>query len=195
MNDQIRRAAGPPSWVSFFNPIAKFLLAAGVPMLFNGLVTVRGRKSGLPRTTPLAVIDVSGRRWVWSPWGDGDWVRNLRTAGRATITVRRRTIEVNATELDPTQRVGFFRDVLGPLARGVPFGLWLIRIVDGVDLDHPLEAAESRPVFELHLLRGNGTLFEPTGDIHAEHARTAQANPTEHTQLARRVAQKSMVSS
>ena len=29
----------------------------------------RGRTSGLPRTTPLAIIDVSGRRWVWAPVG------------------------------------------------------------------------------------------------------------------------------
>jgi len=33
------------------------------------------------------------------------------------------------------------------------FGAWFIRIVDGVDLDRPLEAAEGRPVFELHTLR------------------------------------------
>lgn len=152
MSDRIGSAAGPPSWVPFFNAIAKFLLGAGVPMLFNGLVTIRGRKSGLPRTTPVAVIKVSGRRWVWSPWGESHWVRNLRAAGRATITARRRKEEVLATELDPTQRVGFFRDILGPLARGAPFGVgvWFIRIVDGVDLDRPLEAAQGRPVFELH---------------------------------------------
>ncbi|MDQ6790679.1 MAG: nitroreductase family deazaflavin-dependent oxidoreductase, partial [Candidatus Dormibacteraeota bacterium] len=36
----------------------------------NGLITIRGRKSGLPRTTPVAIIEVSGRRWVWAPWGD-----------------------------------------------------------------------------------------------------------------------------
>ena len=77
-------------------------------------------------------------------------MRNLRAAGRATITVRRRKEEVVATELDPAQRVGFFRDTLGPLARGIPFGVSFIRIVDGVDLDHPLEAAEGRRVFELH---------------------------------------------
>ena len=142
-----------PRWVPFFNPVAKFLLAAGVPMGFNGLVTIRGRKSGLPRTTPVAIIKVSGRRWVWAPWGEVQWVRNLRAAGCATVTVRRRKEEVSATELDPTQRVGFFRDILGPLARGIPLGFHFIRIVDGVDLDHPLEAAEGRAVFELHSLR------------------------------------------
>src|SRR5829696_2029223 len=66
---------------------------------------------------------------------------------------RRRKEDVRATELDPTQRVEFFRDILGPLARGIPFGVWFIRTVDGVDLDRPLEAAEGRRVFELHPLR------------------------------------------
>src|SRR4051812_14025030 len=79
-----------PRVVPFLNPIAKVLLAARVPLGFNALVTIRGRKSGVPRSTPLAVVEVSGRRWVWSPWGEVHWVRNLRVAGRATITVRGR---------------------------------------------------------------------------------------------------------
>jgi deazaflavin-dependent oxidoreductase (nitroreductase family) len=141
-----------PRVVPIINLIAKPLLAAGTPMGYNGLLTVRGRTSGLPRTTPVAVIEASGRRWVWAPWGNVHWVRNLRAAGRATITVRRRKEEVRATELDPTERVAFFRDVLGPVARGIPFGVQFIRIADGVDLDDPVEAAEGRPVFELHRL-------------------------------------------
>jgi deazaflavin-dependent oxidoreductase (nitroreductase family) len=145
-----------PWHVSFFGRILKFLLVHGVPLGPNRLVTIRGRKSGLPRTTPLAVIEVSGRRWVWAPWGEVQWVRNLRAAGRATITTRRRTRrteEVSATELDSTQRVEFFRDILGPLARSIPGGVWFIRLVDGVDLNHPEEAAKGRRVFELHPLR------------------------------------------
>lgn len=152
MTARVGSTGSAPSYVTFFTPIAKRLLGAGVPLGFNGLITVRGRKSGEPRTTPLAIIDdkVSGKRWVWAPWGDVHWVRNLRAAGRATITVRGRSEDVRATELDPAQRVGFFRDTLGPLARSIPFGLWFIRTVDGVDLNHPLEAAKGRPVFELH---------------------------------------------
>jgi deazaflavin-dependent oxidoreductase (nitroreductase family) len=151
MSHRIGGAA--PRRVTVWGPIAKVLLAAGVPLGFNGLLTVSGRKSGQPRTTPVAIIAVAGRRWVWAPWGDVQWVRNLRAAGRATITVRRRNEAVTATELDPTQRVAFFRDILGPLARGIPFGVWFIRTVDQVDLDDPLAAAEGRPVFELHSLR------------------------------------------
>ena len=149
--DRIRSAARAPKSVSLFNPMLKFLLAAGVPLGPNGLITIRGRKSGLPRTTPIAIIEVSGRRWVWAPWGEVNWVRNLRAAGRATITVRRRSEEIRARELDETQRVAFFRDVLGPLARRTPFGVQFIRIADGVDLNDPVEVvAKGRRVFELH---------------------------------------------
>jgi hypothetical protein len=40
--------------------------------------------------------------------------------------------------------------VLGPLARSIPFGVTFIRMVDGVDVNEPEEAAEGRRVFELH---------------------------------------------
>ena len=147
--DRISSMARAPMSVSLFNPILKFLLAAGVPLGPNRLITIRGRKTGLPRTTPVAIIEVSGRRWVWAPWGEVNWVRNLRAAGRATITLRRHSEEIRATELDETQRVAFFRDVLGPLARSTPFGVQFIRIADGVDLNHPVEVARDRLVFEL----------------------------------------------
>jgi deazaflavin-dependent oxidoreductase (nitroreductase family) len=150
MNVQAARAATAPRRVRMLTPLARFLLTARLPLGFNGLITIRGRKSGLPRTTPVAIIQVSGRRWVWAPWGDVHWVRNLRAAREATIKFRGRRNYVRATELDPEQRVGFFRDVLGPVARGIPFGFWFIRTVDGVDLNDPLDAAQGRPVFELH---------------------------------------------
>jgi hypothetical protein len=67
MTTQTARAARVPRRVSLFSPILKFLLEAGVPLGFNGLITIRGRKSGLPRTTAVAIIPLSGRRWIWAP--------------------------------------------------------------------------------------------------------------------------------
>src|SRR3954447_3099169 len=99
------RPGRAPWYVPLFNPVTRFLLRAGVPLGFNGLLTIRGRKTGLPRTTPIAIIAVDGRRWVWSPSGEVNWVRNLRTAGRATVTKRGRSEDVRATELDPSERV------------------------------------------------------------------------------------------
>jgi len=155
MTAQVGRAGRAPSYVTLFGPILRFLLAAGVPLGLNGLITIPGRKSGLPRTTPVAIINASGRRWIWAPWGDVQWVQNLRAAGRASITFRRREEEVTATELDQTQRVEFFRDVMGPLARSVPLGVWLVRIVDGVDVNRPEDVAVDRRVFELHPVRSS----------------------------------------
>jgi deazaflavin-dependent oxidoreductase (nitroreductase family) len=149
MTDHILHAPTVPWWVQAFSPILKRLLAAGVPLGPNALVTIRGRTSGEPRTTPLAVIDVDGRRWIWAPWGSAQWVRNLRVAGRATIAVRGRTETLRAIELDPAQRIEFFRDVLGPQARAMPFGVQFVRIVDQVDIHDPVAAAEGRAVFEL----------------------------------------------
>jgi deazaflavin-dependent oxidoreductase (nitroreductase family) len=142
----------PPRGINVLNAIAKPLLAAGIPMAFNGLLTIRGRTTGAPRTTALAIIEVDGRRWVWSPWGEVHWVRNLRAAGRATITFRRREEDVRAIELDKAQRLAFFRDTLRPLARSMRGGMWFIRTFDGVDLTDPEAAAKDRPVFELRPL-------------------------------------------
>jgi deazaflavin-dependent oxidoreductase (nitroreductase family) len=68
------------------------------------LLTVRGRKSGQPRTVPLVIIERKGKRYVGSPYGIVDWVRNLREAGEATLTRGRRSETVNAREL-PTGEV------------------------------------------------------------------------------------------
>jgi deazaflavin-dependent oxidoreductase (nitroreductase family) len=144
--------ASVPPWVAAFSPVLKFLLERGIPLGFNRLVTIRGRKSGQPRRTALAVITVDGRRWVWAPWGEVNWVRNLRAAGGATISFRGGTEAVRATELNATERLGFFRDVLRSLAHRLPLGVTFIRVMDQVDVDDPVGAADGRVVFELHPL-------------------------------------------
>ncbi len=129
------------------------MLRAGIPMGPNALITVRGRKSGEPRTTPVALIEIGGRRWVSSPYGDVNWVRNLRAAGRASLTVARRQENVTATELDSDERVVFFRDLMGPYVKRIPLGLGRLMIgsVLGAKdiLEDPAAAAERHPVFEL----------------------------------------------
>ena len=142
-------AAGAPWWVTIFTPITRSLLGNRIPMGFNGLITIRGRKSGQPRTAGVAIIQRDGRRFVWAPFGEVNWVRNLRAAGEATITYRRKEERVRAVEFDPAQRVGFFRNILGPLARSLPGGMTFIRVMDKTDLSKPEEAAQGRVVFEL----------------------------------------------
>src|SRR5262249_59297319 len=85
------RGTPMPFWVPAFNAVARPLLRAGVPMGPDVLLTVRGRTSGLPRTTPVTLCEWDGRRGIISPFGEVQWVRNLRAAGRATMRVGRRS--------------------------------------------------------------------------------------------------------
>src|SRR6266513_1956347 len=84
-----------PGYVAVFNPIARRVLKTGALMGPNALITVRGRKSGVPRTTPVAIVEIDGRRWVIGTFGDTNWVRNLRAAGEATVSASRRRGEAS----------------------------------------------------------------------------------------------------
>ena len=149
MTARLASTATTPWFVPVLNAPASLMLRLGVPMGYNGLITIPGRTSGLPRTTPVAIIEIDGRRWIWCPWGEAHWVRNLRAAGEATITVRKREEAVRARELDDDERVAFFRDVMGPLARRIPLGTTFLRLVDGIDVNNPAGAAKGHPAFEL----------------------------------------------
>jgi deazaflavin-dependent oxidoreductase (nitroreductase family) len=140
-----------PSFVSFFTPLASRVLRVGALLGPNALLTVKGRKSGVPRTTPVALVEVDGRRWVIGTFGEVNWVRNLRAAGRATLSAGRRREEVVAEELDHDARTAFFRDVVGPYVQRIRVGSVLLAILGARDiLKDPRGAAEHRPVFELH---------------------------------------------
>ncbi len=146
----IATSARAPSFVRFLNPVAQRVLRLGPLMGPNALLTVRGRKSGVPRTTPVALVDIGGRRWVIGTFGEVNWVRNLRAAGEATVTVGRKTQEMQARELGLEERIAFFRDVVGPYVRRLRIGGLLLSILGARDiLANPAAAAEHRPVFEL----------------------------------------------
>jgi deazaflavin-dependent oxidoreductase (nitroreductase family) len=143
--------AKAPSFIGLFNPLAQRLLRVGRVMGPNALITIRGRKSGVARTTPVALVELDGRRWVIGTFGDTNWVRNLRAAGEATLTVGRKREEVMADELDLEARTAFFRDVVGPYVRRIPIGRLLVGMLGAREiLSDPRAAAEKRPVFELH---------------------------------------------
>src|SRR5256886_13048823 len=88
--DHSHKKPSVPFFVPLFNPIARRMLRGGLPLGPNALLTVRGRSSGVDRTTPVAVVAIGGRRWVIATFGDGNLARDLRAAGAATPTVHSR---------------------------------------------------------------------------------------------------------
>src|SRR5690348_14341562 len=76
------------------------LLRAGVKIGSMSLLTVRGRKSGLPHTVPVLLVEQDGRRFLVAPYGVVQWVRNVRAAGTATLTRGRRSETISMTVLE-----------------------------------------------------------------------------------------------
>ena len=143
-----------PAFVRASNPLSSRLLRLGLPAGPNVLLTVRGRKSGLPRTAPVAVVELDGRRWVIGAYGDVQWVRNLRAAGEAEIRVRGRAEPVLAHELDRAEATDFYARILPTYVRRLPwFGRLFARILFAAAAPEvrsdPGRAAVTRPVFEL----------------------------------------------
>ena len=143
-----------PMFVRAGNVLTLTLLRAGVKLVGPGVVfgnypmyllTVRGRKSGLPRTVPIAIIERNGKRYVGSPYGIVDWVRNLRAAGEAILTRGRRAETVNAIELPAREAALVLRE---EIKGGNPFARYF-----GVTADSSREeferAAVTHPVFVL----------------------------------------------
>jgi deazaflavin-dependent oxidoreductase (nitroreductase family) len=144
-----------PGFVPLFNPIARRLMRLGVPLGPNALLSVRGRKSGQVRTTPVALVEIDGRRRVLGTFGDVNWVRNLRAAGEGTITFGRRQQPVRAEELSHDEKVAFFTEVLGPYVGGGAMRRRMLSILKADDIvDDPAGAADRISVFELHGVQG-----------------------------------------
>jgi deazaflavin-dependent oxidoreductase (nitroreductase family) len=69
----------------FGNKMLGGLVARGLGPKNTFLLTVIGRRTGLPRTTPVYVMTRDGERWLVAPYGAVDWVRNARAAGKVTL--------------------------------------------------------------------------------------------------------------
>jgi deazaflavin-dependent oxidoreductase (nitroreductase family) len=110
-------------------PSVRFLLRHGLGEP-NVLLIVRGRRSGKPRTTPVAMFEFDDRRFVEAAFGQVDSVRNLRASGEAVIRRGRWSQTVRAVELPPeaagklmhdalagSRRRRLLRSLLGPSIR------------------------------------------------------------------------------
>jgi deazaflavin-dependent oxidoreductase (nitroreductase family) len=62
-------------------------------------LTVAGRTSGQPRSVPVNVLEHDGRRYLVSPRGEMDWVKNLRAAGEGELQRRGSSQRFRATEV------------------------------------------------------------------------------------------------
>jgi deazaflavin-dependent oxidoreductase (nitroreductase family) len=148
-----------PRFVPFLNALVRRLMGAGLPFGPNVLLTVRGRKSGLDRTFPVALMETGGRLYVQSPYGEVNWVRNLRASGDAVLTRDRRRIPVAAVELEPEQGGRVIREAVAPFLRGrltAAFMHVFVPLRRDATVEEYVEHVRRHPVFELRPLTDTG---------------------------------------
>ena len=129
------------------NPLVAFLTHHGLPLAGSAELGVRGRKSGELRTTPVNPLTLDGRRYLVSPRGHTQWVRNVRAGGETQLRVGRRVETVRPVELDDAAKVPVLRAYLKAWA-------WEVgAFFDGVGADASdaeiAAIADRHPVFVL----------------------------------------------
>lgn len=132
---------------TLMNPLVATLTRLGLPLAGSAVLAVRGRTSGEVRTTPVNPLRVDGQRYLVSPRGHTQWVRNVRVSGECELRVGRRAERVRATELAPTDPA-----VVAVLRAYLTAWAWEVgAFFDGVDASSPdedlLAAAPKHPIF------------------------------------------------
>jgi deazaflavin-dependent oxidoreductase (nitroreductase family) len=140
----------PPWWLKHVNKVMIGLSRLGVGSGGKGpvILTVTGRKSGKPRSTPVTPMTVDGRRYVVGGLPGADWVANARANGDATLHMGRRAERIRMVELPPHEA----RPLLRQFPILVPTGVGFMKNAGLVTGPHPDEfesLAGRSPVFRL----------------------------------------------
>ena len=109
----------PPRWLKPMNKLMIAVQKLGIPAGPSMVLTVPGRKSGQPRSTPMTPFDHDGALYTVAGYPGADWAANARAAGLGTLTRGRRSRQVRIVELSPDDS----RAVLRAFAVKVPVGV------------------------------------------------------------------------
>jgi deazaflavin-dependent oxidoreductase (nitroreductase family) len=117
MSDLTTRYVMPETFLGrtmgrFFNSVVAGLTKAGVSLYGSRILYVRGRTSGEWRTTPVNPLTLPGGRYLVSPRGHTQWVKNMRAAGGGELHKGRRVEKFTATEVADADKPQILREYL-----------------------------------------------------------------------------------
>jgi deazaflavin-dependent oxidoreductase (nitroreductase family) len=103
-----------PGWLTknVFNRIVAGLARLGISLAGSRVLEVQGRKSGEWRQTPVNPLELEGNRYLVSPRGNSQWVRNMRVSGGGRLVRGRSVEEFTATEVPEEERIPLLRAYL-----------------------------------------------------------------------------------
>jgi deazaflavin-dependent oxidoreductase (nitroreductase family) len=114
----------PPLWLKPMNKVFMVMLKLGLPISGKEgpvVLTVAGRKSGRPRSTPITPMYVGDVRYVVAGFPGADWERNARAADTATLTAGKKSETVRMVELTADEARPLLRQVPTLVPTGVSF--------------------------------------------------------------------------
>jgi deazaflavin-dependent oxidoreductase (nitroreductase family) len=142
-----------PDWLTnhVVNPLVALVTRSGLSLRGSRILAVRGRKSGVIRTTPVNPLEVGGTRYLVAPRGETEWVRNLRAARGGELWLGRQREPIGVEELSHDAKPAILREYLRR---------WKMetgRFFDGVTAESPeselQRIAPHHPVFRVQDLR------------------------------------------
>ncbi|MCA2286884.1 nitroreductase family deazaflavin-dependent oxidoreductase, partial [Mycobacterium avium] len=112
-------ALRPPRYLKPMNKVMMAVQRLGIPTGPAMVLTVPGRKSGQPRSTPMTPFEFRGGLYVVAGYPGADWAANARAAGTGTLRRGRRSRRVRIVELSADEA----RPVLREFPAKVPVGV------------------------------------------------------------------------
>lgn len=109
-----------PWRLKLLNPLFMMLTRMGLPVGIVYVLTVTGRKTGKPYSTPVSVFTLDGQRYIvsHSTWG---WVKNAHATREGLLQRGKRTEPVQLIELPLNQRIPVVRAFPKLVPHGVSF--------------------------------------------------------------------------
>jgi deazaflavin-dependent oxidoreductase (nitroreductase family) len=132
------------------NAAMRAALRLGLAPSRYSLLTVRGRSSGKPLSTPVIVLTRGGERFLVSPYGERAWVKNARAARRVALSRGGRTHVFTIEELGSEDAA----PVLQQYWQETPITRPYFEVPEDADLTAFADVAARHPVFRLSLADG-----------------------------------------
>ena len=147
-----RYVAPDPFTKHVFNRAVAGMTRMGLSVWGSRILTVRGRTSGLPRSTPVNLLTHDGSHYLVAPRGHTQWVRNLRVAGEGELRVGRRREEFTAVEVADADKPDILRAYLKRWKAEV--GIFFSGVGAKSSTDDLLRISPDHPVFRITIQSG-----------------------------------------
>lgn len=98
--------------VRFVNRLIARVIGWNIAPPHTYLLTVHGRKTGKPYSAPVSLVEHDGKRWLVSPYGQVNWVKNARATGEVNLFRGGKTEILKIEELDSKQSAPVLKEYL-----------------------------------------------------------------------------------